>query len=473
MNANESGRWSAWDAGAAVLAGILATVAMIPNANAELVYDAEAETASAIEPPRVEERTTLRQAISASEKAQATLAQPAQTPTQVIVSQPAPVVQAPAPVQTQYVQPQVIQQPVVQQPLPVAPAAYVQVGPAQTTESSEVQNLSKSELLRRERVRAELQNEDMLQQRLEELRLRDEQRRSEQLATGFSGAVGGALPAPAQVSATVAPIQEQVVVAPVTDRPGQAVTAIAQPVAQDQVVLSSSAATLATETDRTILTIQPRAGIAEMSGETLYDIRPRFSTGVSLGMVSSDNLSFELGYTFSEYGVALASSNPYAQTAYAYGYAQSAETVAMKQNVIDAGMKLHVLGPDAKLRPFLGGGAAYSISYINYDQRILEILNRDPVLRSSMASDYELNSYLGYLAGGLDLRVSKGVSVGALFKYYSVLSSRERSAINNPAIYGGYSNYAYTGADADKQYVGGSLSKTSFYMMQGGVTFTF
>lgn len=431
MKVNSTNRWSSV-LGAGLLSGIAASVVAVPYAHGELV----------VGEPATEQVTTV-QAVPAIQVAPAV--------------QTVPVIQAAPVAQAQLPAPATIQVHQVQTSEP-----QIQVGPAQTL-LTDAESLPRSELLRRERGRQEKNNEEALRERLEELRLREELRRTEELKATLSN-LGGAQAQPA-------PVVQQAVAAPVTERPGVVVAS------QDHVLVSQAAAVSMAEdedSDHTILYIAPRAGLGEMRGTVEYDIRPRFTTGIGLGLVSSDNLSFEVNYAFSEYGVALASGNPYVQWANAYGYNPNVESVAMKQNVVDAGLKLHFLGPKAKLRPFIGGGAAYALSYINYDQRILDVLNRDAYLRT-LATDYELTQYLGYLATGLDLKVNKSMSVGAVFKYYTVLSSRERGPLNNPALYGYpyYGGYSVSSGDYEKQYVGGSLARTSFYSILGGVTFVF
>jgi hypothetical protein len=77
------------------------------------------------------------------------------------------------------------------------------------------------------------------------------------------------------------------------------------------------------------------------------------------------------------------------------------------------------------------------------------------------------------------------VSIGAQFKYYTVLSARENQSLNQAAL-AGYApsgiGYGYPvipaygavyGADADKQVLGGSLARSSFYSITAGVSFAF
>lgn len=440
--------------------GVLVTGIALTQAQARagLTFDegSSIETDAAAPAPALQKREEMRQSLGALEPGEGSQAQP-------LIQQQVVPAQA---------QPQRFSSP------------FIEVGPAQIEKESE--KPSRSELLRRERVRQELRNEDLLQERLETLRLRDEQRRSQQLFGGGDEAVRGTsesaysadsvIPAPAP-----APVVEQKVVAPITERPGQSQVQKleATPASSGYSGAAVSTASVSSlELDRVdsqdfnSFQVMPRVGLTEMSGNAGYDIRPRFSTGVSLGVATSQHLTFEVGYSYGEYGVALASANPYVMWANQYGYLPSTESVAMKQNILEAGLKVHFLGPDAKLRPFMGGGAGYSLSYINYDQRILDQLNRDPYLRT-LAGDYELSSYLGYLSTGVDLRVNRSISVGAVFKYYNVFSSRERSPLSHPAMYGAFGYPYYTLPDSEKAYVSGTFARTNFYSVMAGVTFTF
>jgi len=431
--------------GAAVGAALMATLLMLPQAKGELVYeDEESSTggdAAVVVPAesRDEARGTLRQALGVSRKAQVTLES--------------------APVQV----------------------SVVKAAPAQA--SNEVENVTKSELMRRQRVREELKNEDILQERLEELRLRDERRRTDELL-GVKSEEIAPIPAPA------ASMQSEVISAPVTEKPGQQVVASA--VVTDQMIMSKSAPVSVTGEmattgpqdgmlDKVTFTVAPRGGIATMANTTGFDVRPRYSAGLGLGMGVSDHLSFETSYTFSEYGVAMNAMNGFAMGYNAmsgYGY-NNFETQAMRQHLFDAGLKLHFLGPETRIRPFIGGGGAYSLSFLNYDSRYLSQMS--PYMLQVYGRDYQVNSFLGYLSTGLDVRVTKSISISAMAKYYAVLSARENNTFNPAAMYSpyGWNNmyspmaYMASYADQEKMQVGGSLARTGFFVIQGGVTFSF
>lgn len=474
--------------GAAIGAGLLATLTLLPQARGELVYEeqdqgpVELRQNAQTQDPRATDRQDLRQAIGSSEKARATrqaeIVRPAQ-PAQVFVAQPAPLPPAP---QTQVA----VGDAALAAPL-AAPAADPQAAP--------VENLSKTELMRRERVREEIKNEDAIQERLEELRLRDEKRRSDQIVKGDSflpgPQVSGAAPANGQAPG-LAPIQDEVVVAPVTEHPGQpavvpAVPAGAAPTQApaplNPALQTTGAAAPAQSTaevkgdvdsndEKSQVYVRAGAGLSNMNVNDAFDLKPHYALGGALGVQSSENVSFELGYTYATYGIAVASSNPviqqlqWAQQAQGLG---NPETLGLNKNVFDAGIRLSLLGAQSKIRPFIGGGGAYSKQYLNYASGYTAFLNQYGL--SSMAQDYESSAFLGFVSTGVDVKISKQLSLGAQFKYYGVISSNENQQLNYVGFYG--NPYAFGGATADKQSVGASLSDSSYYTIEATTSFTF
>ncbi len=461
----------------ALTASFITSITVLSQAaRGELVY--EDSPADAV---RVDDRDVLRQTLNSAERAR---------DTRQAQAVPAPATApATAPMQVPAITP-------TQAPL-VAEAAPEQfAAPARQGDSVEdLRHMNKSELMRRERVREELRNEDALQERLEELRLRDEKRRTDQIlgvagatgATGASGAVN--LPTPLYGGA-----QEQAVSAPVTERPGEAprapqMTAPAQAVAaptggvqlagissanaSDQAASPSvmtASMDLDAPKDKSVFYVMPRAGLGGMSSQGGYEVNPKFAGGLAVGVATSSYLSFELGYTYAEYGVNIASGNPFVQQIQATQYGMNSNTLALKQNVIDAGIKLHLMDASSRVRPFLGGGGAWSKSFINYDQKILNALKQSPSFANNpLTSDYELTSYMAYVSGGLDVKMNQNLSIGLMAKYYAVLSSSENSNLLNYAFY----NPGNVGSAPEKQYVGGSMGKANFYTLMGGVSFAF
>lgn len=498
---------------AAVLVGTFS----IMTAHGELVFETNTPTAvpsNGVDGAPMtreavhEDRQNLRQVLNTSQKAEATNRATAQVHTaQIPQAQPQMVPQQASPHVTTMVAPPLTSQVPPQQSLSVL-ASVSSPADAQAAQSStvagtpEVQNLSKAELMRRERVREELRNEDILQERLEELRLRDEKRRTDQMVgpAPLAGAstvaettlppipvvaeerVGAMATMPSPVAQPVVSANRPVVVAqntqyavpngaPLSGAPmmqaqgsdhlgmGQASTSF---VSANTVTASEPA--LSPE-EKTAFWVTPKFGVSNMAENDGLNTQGRYSAGIGFGVGVSENMSFDFGYQFSEFGVGLSNSNPY----YAYqpyGYNSNTHARSYKQNVVDAGIKLHFLGSQAKVRPFVGGGGAWSKSFLNYDQTIVRAYNQMGM--GHLAQDYEVSSFLGYLSTGLDIKLSKSVSLGATFKYYRVMSAQE----NQNLSYYGLSNYGVA-PNSDNATVGGSLARQSFYSILAGVSFQF
>ena len=143
---------------------------------------------------------------------------------------------------------------------------------------------------------------------------------------------------------------------------------------------------VADHSERTMISVSPRAGISNMVGDSGYfQISPHFSGGLSASMGAGDYFSFQVGYTYSQYGVSMASSNPWviqAQQQAAYLGQGTFQDLNMNQNVFDAGVKIHLLGPDSRIRPYIGGGGAYARSYINFSSQILAA-DESPITRAA------------------------------------------------------------------------------------------
>lgn len=501
----------------ALTAAVLVGIHLSLPAQAELVFESSTPTAipttSAADGSLMtreavrEDRQNLREVLNTSQKAEATNSSGAQV-NSVHMPQ-AQVMPAPQQPMTTVVSPPLSSQVPTQQSLSVLTSVssatdshVVQSG------TPEVQNLSKAELMRRERVREELRNEDLLQERLEELRLRDEKRRTDQMAgpaplagapasvesqlppmpvvaeervgtlaalpTGNpSGAAGGTVGAsrPVVVAQNTQYGATQSVGTPLVQTHGVQ-TGLSDQMATGQASTTTfvnantvSAPDATNQEEKTAFWITPKFGVSNMTERDGLNTQGRYSAGIGFGVGVSENVSFDLGYQFSEYGVGLSNTNPY----YAYqpyGYNSNTHSRSYKQNVVDAGIKLHFLGTQAKVRPFVGGGGAWSKSFLNYDEAIVKAYNQMGM--GHLAQDYEVSSFLGYLSTGLDIRLSKSVSLGATFKYYRVMSAHE----NQNLSYYGLSNYGVT-PNSDNATVGGSLAKESFYSILAGVSFQF
>ena len=456
-------RLSRWIVGSA----LAFVVAGTPTSRAEMVYELQPQAAApAAEPARAEDRESTRATLKTAKKANDTVT------VTVATNEPVPAAQ-----------------------MENAPSA---IATGAQTPAAPIESLSRSELLRRERVREELNNEDKLQERLEQLRLRDEQKRLDGMLNNGKndGAANASTPAP---QAAVAPLPapalvEETVGTPATDPSFD--PAAEMPVkkklvhgkkvvvADEDVVVVSQASAVEPETiahpaeDKTLIQVTPKAGVSNMSGVDALKVSGHFSTGVGLGIGAGDRLVFELGYTYSEYGIEMNGYNANMGWAAPNG---NYESRALKQNVFDVGLKAYLVDSDAKFRPFIGAGGAYSKGYLNYDDQYRQWMQQ---WNPQGYTDYEMSSFLGDLAAGFDVKINKNVSVGATFRYYKVLTSRESNGLP-PYAFWGAGNYGvapgYYGlsssnqqqSDAGNQYAGNSLAKESFYSILAGVSFTF
>jgi hypothetical protein len=227
--------------------------------------------------------------------------------------------------------------------------------------------------------------------------------------------------------------------------------------------------------EKLVIRLTPRAGVSSMrSPDANVLVRGRYSAGLSLGIEASESMTFELGYQFSEYGISL-------QPTYGFSWNSPTgtyESRALRQNLVDAGLKFYLLGSRSRLRPFVGGGGGWQRSFVNYDSRYRALVQAySPTVG---VQDYEASSFVGQINTGMDVRISKSVSVGAQFRYNRVLGSNSSQQIPYNAMWGAsgaYPGYGYGGAaaiaDPGNQIAGLQLQRASFYSVLAGVNFIF
>ena len=362
--------------------------------------------------------------------------------------------------------------------------------------------VSRSENLRRERMREELKNEDALQERLEQLRLRDEKRRADRVLSdkdeaavapapvpapyvmapapgqwGPSASAATPPPAavaptpPAPVNVTDVTVEEEVVTTPVTEKSNRkkgrhgrrAESEEAIITTDDSYVATSRASTdlSAEDPDKTQIMVVPRFGLANMKNDGSLTVSSKFTAGIGAEIMATENLSFELAYSYAEYGVDAASN-------YTYYLPTYANSLTFKQNVFEGELKFHLLGRDSKIRPFIGGGAAYSKGFVNYSDDVFSAMRQYGFNLNS--PDYEISSFLGVISAGLDVKISKTVSIGGAFKYYNVLSSSGSEKLYVPAYYTGYGPGQ---GDFTKNNAGGQIAQSGFYSITATAAFSF
>lgn len=330
---------------------------------------------------------------------------------------------------------------------------------------------SRADLLRRKRIREEVQNEDKLQARLEELRLKEEQERAvlvDNLESSKHTETKVAVMLPG--TTTGAPIYPD----------GAPVGSYVAQHSSNRNNYSGS------------IGVSPRLGMAGLTGVQRYDVNVNFATGIGVDVTLDEHFSMEVGWTFSQYGLNLNSADPFVRYLNAYNtYSnKNFETLRFNQNIFDLGFKAHLLDTYSTFRPFIGMGGAFAKGFVNYNKKILRQLERDDYYRlSGGTQDYELSQWLGYVQAGIDIQVNDSIAVGAVFKFYKVLTSDEKGKINNYAFcnggcYGNGPNYMYpspysyydpyqgsSGTQFDKEMASGSLADANFWQALMTVTF--
>jgi len=389
-------------------------------------------------------------------------------------------VQAPAPVQYVYVPQQQPVLPSLPAPQPVV-AAAAQAAPESPSIGSRIDEAVKIKLAAQQKA-----YEQKLVDKLATALMDDDAPAKVQGTALVTESINGAMPA-----------------TPVAN---------AQPVAQ---VGSSQMLTMSTSTVVTPINsdesedgpsqvyVKPRGGIATTSNAA-YGVKPRYAAGIAMGAMVSDFITFEVGYQYNVMGVTAAVTNPvliqaYNLIPYNQGYGFSGENYSAKQNVVDLGLKLSFLGKDSKLRPYIGGGGAYTKAFVNYDTRLLSYLTQNNY--TDLAKDYSYDAFAGFLNAGFDLKIAKTMSLNVDGKFYSVLSATETprqnygyngyNGYNGYRPYNGYTPYngynGYNGyvnpyqysatgmgtVDQDRYDVGNAISVASFYTITAGLTFVF
>ncbi len=327
----------------------------------------------------------------------------------------------------------------------------------------ERQQPTKTEMLRRQRTRQELQNEDMLTQKLEELRLQDEMKRTQNLMAMSGVDKTQSAPLTEQPVGTAAQeLKTQPAVNPMTN--------------QTQVPVAQTTATVAVanpeEEGQGRISITPRGGMTGITN-SMYDVQSDYTMGLGIGVDFSENLAFTAGYTYSKYTIAAGN------TVYNPGYAL--QKLDMSDNVFDAGLRVNFLSSKAKLRPFIGAGVGYRRGYVNYDDATINMMrNYSYGGMNTQTQDVELSAFMGYIETGLEVKLTKMLSLNGMIRYFNILSSRQTNPINPYAFVNPYNNAGGYGANGTYGYnndartsAGNALADNNFYQMMLGLSVSF
>lgn len=360
-------------------------------------------------------------------------------------------------------------------------AAPIATTPPVVVQSEKIQKVS--EKSREKRGFQESMNNELVIQKLEENRLKREEKLTAEINKRFTLEED----APAGTAAPI--MKEQAVVKPITDAPVAAgasyemsaapktETVAAKPIVQDQVSVSQSSTNMSVaplagkpEGEKAVksgISITPKAGFSTISNSA-YEITSKYALGVGLGFDVSDNVGVELGYSYGENALKL----NYVPGAYGPYYSPytSARELVYKSNTFDLGMKLYLSGLDAKVRPFVGAGVAYTVGFVNYDSRsIQELQAYGANLRTT---DYQLTQFQGALQAGLELKIASNVSIGATYKLLKPLSSNESDEGLQAGGFYGAPNVAAV-ANYDKQALRGTIRDSAIQMFLVGASIQF
>lgn len=360
----------------------------------------------------------------------------------------------------------------------VAPIAMT---PPVVVQSEKLQKVS--EKSKEKRGFQESMNNELVIQKLEDKRLKQEEKLTAEINKRFTLEED----APAGTAAPV--MKEESVVKPISDATDvssasygmsaapKADASAAKPIMQDQVSIYQSSTNMSVapmtvkpegeKAGKSGISITPKAGLSTISNDA-YDITSRFALGVGLGFDVSDNVGVELGYAYGENALRL----NYVPGAYGatYNAFTTSRELVYKSNTFDMGMKLYLSGLDARVRPFVGAGLAYTVGFVNYDARTLsELQAAGAGLRTN---DYQLNQFQGALQTGLELKIGSNVSIGATYKLLKPLNSTEtEDGLQAGGFYGAPNVSAM--ANYDKQALRGTIRDSAIHMVLVGASIQF
>lgn len=330
------------------------------------------------------------------------------------------------------------------------------------TNQEQHKDISKSEALRRQRMREELKNEDLLSQKLEELRLKDEMKRTDQLVgSGVNKDVSSSQALPEQKVGVASAANPNLY--------NTNVNVNGAPIASASTAVVSTEGKEKSEENNGRVSINPRGGISGIAN-SIYNIQSKYSLGVGLSVDVSDYIAVVGGYTYSSYGLNAGSS-----VITPYGFAtMPMQQLQLNDNVFDIGARGFLMDQHSKVRPFVGAGLGYRRGYVNYDDRTLSFLRQ---INRYAAQDVQISGFTGYVETGLELRLSKSISLNASFRYYNLLSSYQSAPLNEYAFlnpngyYNGMGGYGYSN-DARSQ-ASNALARNNFYQIMAGLSIGF
>lgn len=190
--------------------------------------------------------------------------------------------------------------------------------------------------------------------------------------------------------------------------------------------------------------LSPVVGMTSILGNGTVNVTPQYAFGGRAGLLVSDSMMIEGGFRHS----VINTSTPINLVA---GMPPS-DVFALKQNVMDVGIKFFFLGRESRFRPFIGGGLAYANSTLNLTTTYSNMLG--------LTDDYKIKQLQGLGQIGAEIAITRAIVATASFQLNGILSSSTESIQNE--------NLA-TGIEANKVQAGNSLSRSASYTGTVGV----
>ena len=189
------------------------------------------------------------------------------------------------------------------------------------------------------------------------------------------------------------------------------------------------------------LYLSPVAGIASVMGNATVDVAPQYAFGARAGLLVSDSILVEGGYTYSLMNTSAPLSGMLSGTV-------PNNVLALKQNAMDAGVKLFFLGRDSRFRPFVGAGLGYTTSALSYAQTYTGGAS------SQYSTDFMIHQFQGAGQLGAEFAFTRNIVATAAFKLSGVITSSDSMSDANAA----------TTYDVSRQIAGDSLSHSATYI---------
>jgi hypothetical protein len=191
----------------------------------------------------------------------------------------------------------------------------------------------------------------------------------------------------------------------------------------------------------------PILGFGSVVGMDAAEVSPRYALGASVGFLISNHILINASYVHQIQDFA----NP---RTLAMNPVPGFPVFTLKQDVIDAGAKLFILGRESRFRPFVGGGVSWTKGVLNYSQENLAMLYG----QAMFIDDFTLSQFGGYGELGAEIAITKDLVANLGFKFSGVLTS---STTNDKGL-----NYSI---DPSKSDVGNSVSRSLSYLLGAGV----